>query len=327
MKIDIVVPWVDGADSLWQEEKTKYNPNKGTDDGINRYRDWDLLKFWFRGIEKYTPWVNRVHFITWGHIPQWLNVDNPKLNIVNHKDYIPEEYLPTFSSHPIELNIHRIEELSEHFIYFNDDFYVVSPMREEDFFSEGLPVDTVTEVPLRFNPGGIDHIIGNNMMVINKNFDKSQVIKKNKKQWFSFKSMKATIKNLYMKKVKGFSAFDNPHLPIPLLKSTIAQVWQAEKELMEETSSHKFRSNEDVNSWLFRYWQFATGTFKQGKGPLGQFFAIGRDDKLIEDAIVNHKHKMVCLSDDDVNIDFETEKDKLKEIFNTILPDQSGFER
>ena len=25
-----------------------------------------------------------------------------------HEDYIPKQYLPTFSSHPIELNMHRI---------------------------------------------------------------------------------------------------------------------------------------------------------------------------------------------------------------------------
>ena len=64
-----------------------------------------LLKYWFRAVEAYAPWVGQVHFITWGHLPEWLNTQCPKLHIVNHEDYIPEKYLPTFSANPIELNI------------------------------------------------------------------------------------------------------------------------------------------------------------------------------------------------------------------------------
>lgn len=327
MKIDIVVPWVDGNDPKWIEEKSKYAPCKGTDARVNRYRDWDLMRYWFRGIEKYMPWINRIHFVTWGHIPQWLDTSNPKLNIVNHKDYIPGDVLPVFSSHPIELNMHRIDGLAEHFIYFNDDMFVVRPMKQEEFFVGGLPVDAVTEVPLRFNPGGIDSIIGNDMMVINKNFNKSDVIKKNKKLWFSVKNLKATLKNLYMKPVNGFSAFDNPHLPQPFLKSTFEELWEKEEELLRDTTSHRFRSNDDVNQWLFRYWQFASGRFVQGKGNKGRFFSIGRDNELIEKAIKNKEYAMVCLSDDDVNLDFEAEKKRLIELFQSVLPDKSGFEK
>lgn len=326
MKIDIVMPWVDGDDPDWLATKNEYSPNHSSDDGINRYRDWNLLRFWFRGIEKYMPWVNQIHFVTWGHTPEWLNKSNSKLNIVNHKDYIPREYLPVFSSHPIELNMHRIEGLSEQFIYFNDDTYVVDSLSPEHFFENGLPVDTVTEVPLRFNPGGIDHIIGNDMMVINKNFDKAKVIKEQRKKWFSLKSVKATVKNLYMKPVKGFSAFDNPHLPLPFLKETFRSVWEKEEKILVETSSHRFRDNSDVNSWLFRYWQFTTGRFSQGNGPKGRFFSIGKDDNLIEDALLNKRYKMVCLSDDDKNLDFEEEKKKLESLFEMIFPEKSSFE-
>ena len=56
-----------------------------------------------------------------------LEPDHPKLHIVNHRDFIPEEYLPTFSSHAIELNMHRIPDLAEHFLYFNDDVYLMKP--------------------------------------------------------------------------------------------------------------------------------------------------------------------------------------------------------
>lgn len=325
--IDIVIPWVDGNDPEWLAEKNKYKKNKAEDDNINRYRDWDLLRYWFRGIEKNAPWINKIHFITWGHLPSWLDAENPKLNIVKHQDYIPEKYLPVFSSHPIEINMHRIKELSETFVYFNDDTYLIDGISPEFFFQNGLPVDTVKEVPLRFNVGGIDHIIGNDMMIVNKNFDKKAVIKKNRKKWFSPKALSATAKNLYMLPINGFSAFDNPHLPQPFLKSTIEKLWQKEYQILDETSNHKFRSNEDVNQWLFRYWQFCEGTFIQSGAERGRFFSIGRDDELIEAAISEKKMKLICLSDDDVSLDFEKEKYFLKEMFEKILPEKSSFEK
>lgn len=326
-KIDIVMPWLDDSDPAWRAEKAKYSPDKYADDNVNRYREWGMLRFWFRGIEAFAPWINQIHLITWGHLPEWLNTENPKLHIVNHKDYIPEEYLPVFSSHPIELNMHRIDTLSERFVYFNDDTYMINNMSPEDFFINGLPCDTVTEVPMRFKPGGIDHIIANNVMMINKNFNKSEVIRRNKKQWFSLSAPKLTLKNLYMVPVESFSSFDNPHLPIPYLKSTLNKVWEKEPEILSDTSSHKFRSNEDVNQWLFRYWQFAEGNFVQKKAPDGQFFSIGRDDAAIEDAIVNQRYKMVCLSDDSVALDFETEKKKMNDIFTKLLPNKCSFEK
>lgn len=133
--IDFVIIWVDGNDPAWRAVKNQYVPRPvGEDDQEVRYRDWDNLQYWFRSVEKYTPWVRKIHFVTWGHLPKWLNVNHPKLHIVNHKDYIPEKYLPTFNSHTIEMNLHRIEGLAEQFVYFNDDMFLLKPVYMEDFF-------------------------------------------------------------------------------------------------------------------------------------------------------------------------------------------------
>ena len=127
--IDIVLAWVDGSDPVWREEKRKRMEEQGisvnVDDREDRYRDWDLMRYWFRGIEKFAPWIRKIHFVTWGHLPEWMDVANPKLHIVNHKDYIPEKYLPTFNSNVIEMNFYRIEGISEDFIYFNDDMFLL----------------------------------------------------------------------------------------------------------------------------------------------------------------------------------------------------------
>ena len=83
-KIDFVLPWVDGSDKEWLASKRKYDPSVDTlstcipevnDDC--RYRDYSLLKYWFRGVERFAPWGNRVFFVTCGQKPDWLNESNP----------------------------------------------------------------------------------------------------------------------------------------------------------------------------------------------------------------------------------------------------------
>src|SRR5690554_4427002 len=136
-KIDFVIPWVDGSDPKWQKVRNQFDDNNFI---VSQYRDWDILKYWFRGVEKFAPWVNKIFFVTWGHVPEFLNLEHPKLVIVRHEDYIPKEYLPTFSANVIETNLHRIEGLSDKFVYFNDDVFITKKVTKEDFFKNGLPV-------------------------------------------------------------------------------------------------------------------------------------------------------------------------------------------
>lgn len=196
LKIDFVVPWVDGSDKDWIRDRLQLE-GKNTEIEDSDYRDWDIFKYWFRAVEMYAPWVNNVYLITYGHLPDFLNVDHPKLKIINHTDYIPKEYLPTFSSHAIELNMHRIEGLSEHFVYFNDDMFLNQPVTPEDFFKDGLPCDTAVInpiVPARYDT--ISNIMINDIGVINQNFGKRQVIKKNPGKWYNYRNGVLNVLNL-----------------------------------------------------------------------------------------------------------------------------------
>ena len=98
---------------------------------------WVEGKYWFRGIEKNAPWVHNIYFVTWGHLPAWLNTAHPKLHIIKHTDFIPPQYLPTYNSPTIELNLHRIPGLSENFVYFNDDGFLIRPVTPQHFFKSG----------------------------------------------------------------------------------------------------------------------------------------------------------------------------------------------
>ena len=78
-KVDFVIPMVDGADVTWYEKKLKYSGKLSGDENINRYRDWGTLKYWFRGVEKYAPWVNKVYLITDNQTPEWIDLQCSKL--------------------------------------------------------------------------------------------------------------------------------------------------------------------------------------------------------------------------------------------------------
>ena len=93
-EIDFVILWVDGNDPAWREEFVRTRQAENDDASEIRYRDWRNLHYWFRSAERFAPWVRKVHFITWGHLPAWLRRDHPKLHIVNHRDFIPAEYSP-----------------------------------------------------------------------------------------------------------------------------------------------------------------------------------------------------------------------------------------
>ena len=322
--IDLVIPWVDGNDVEWKKEKDKCL--EAGDRRVNRYRDWDNLQYIFRGIEKYMPWIRKIHFVTWGHLPEWLNVEHPKLNIVKHQDYIPEKYLPTFSSHTIEMNLHRIKGVAEQFIYTNDDIFFLKDISVEDFFVEGLPVDRAWECVHQFKKGGIDTIIGNDLEIINEHFCKRETIKKYKRKWFSVKYGKHLLKNMYLLPMGNFTGFEFYHLPNAYLKRTFKEVWEKEADILDQTCMHKFRNKLDVNQWLMKYWQLVSGTFHAEGRVEGQFFSIGRDDQKIQEAIDNKIYKMICLSDDIEKINFEKEKQFLKECLDKALPEKSLFE-
>jgi len=327
-KIDIVIIWVDGNDPEWQKTKKKYSPNNSDDSRTIRYREWDNLQYIFRGIEKFAPWVNKVHFVTCGHLPSWLNTESKKLHIVNHKDFIPAEFLPTFSANPIETNLHRIKGLNEQFIYFNDDTFLTDYVKKTDFFINGKPCDAAIENPIV--PCGndiIDYILLNNMEILNKYFDKKEVQRKKISNWFNYKYGLYNFKTLSLLQWKKFVGLRYSHLPSSLLKSTMKKVWDLEKDILTNTGYNKFRSKNDVNQYLFTNYQMLSGNFVPRKCSIGKFFAIGNDRTKLIKAISNQKYKMICLNDGTNIDDFEKAKTEIINAFETILPEKSSFEK
>ena len=327
--IDIVLLWVDGNDPVWLAEYEKYAPKVNGDKRNVRFRDWDNLRFLFRGIEKYAPWVSKVHFVTCGHIPDWLNLNAPKLNFVKHSDFIPNEYLPTFNCNPIEMNIHRIKDLAEQFIYFNDDTFLIDSVSEERFFKNGLPCDIAALNTMQPNTQGIDHIICNDLILINKYFAKRNLLKEHFEKWINVKYLSQWYRTLALLPWSLHTGFVDPHLPNAYLKSTFERVWELEPEILQKTAESRFRNITDVNQYLIRYWRLCSGEFSP--------YNVWKDSELItiqnnnlnyiSDVIRNQRKKVICLNDADSTVDFDKAKMSLIRDFEVILPEKSSFEK
>lgn len=333
MNIDIVILWVDGSDPDWLEEKRKYLPPDAADsDSTNRYRDWGLLPYWFRAIDNFVPWVRKIHFVTWGHVPPFLNLQVPKLNVVRHVDFIPEEYLPTFSSHTIEMNIHRIPDLAEHFVYFNDDMFLLRPMKETDFFRDGLPCTYGGEIPWNFYDriGIWEHVVANNMGVINKHFPKKEAMRshggKYRDKCYYWKD---NVRTLILQKLYPdyFTGFKNLHAPAAYRKQTFQEVWEAEPQLLDSTCRDRFRTAANINQWVCLWWQVASGEFSPYVvDNLVEGISDGTIDLLCK-TIESQTHDFVCLNDPDREVDFEMLSERLQAAFETLLPQKSQYEK
>ncbi len=334
-KIDFVILWVDDSDREWLKEKNQYSPKKADySSDVNRFRSFDNLQYWFRAVEKFAPWVNNIYFITWGHLPAWLNTDHPKLKIVTHKDYIPEEYLPTFNSNTIELNLCKIPELSERFVLFNDDTFLIDEVSAEDFFVGDKIRDEMVEsvIGARGKRYRITHTIVNNMCIINEYFSKRKFIRKNLFKLINPKYGRHLKRSLLLLPYPFFTGFRNPHLPQPHLKSTFEKLWDLEYGNMHNTCLNKFRGYNDLNHWLMRYWNLCSGNFVPRKSNFGKSFNVSKDNTNIVSYITEQKGKMVCVNDvicvGDPNgvIDFESVKLEINHALEHILPEKSEYE-
>lgn len=330
--IDFVIPWVDGSDPEWLAEKAKYDPIVTDDKEVNstnRYRDWGLMKYWFRGVEKFAPWVRKIHFITWGHVPEFLDVNHPKVHIVNHKDFIPEDCLPTYSSSAIEVALNRIPDLKEHFVYFNDDMFILKPLAKDHFFKEGLPCCYFEENP-SFSYGNSDygHRLFNDLALVNKHFNKHKQMKKNIRKWFSqplfSKSMFYTLLSCPWDRVLGLPA---NHLPSAFLKSTWEKVWALENDFLTKTLQSRFRIPNGVQQDLFRFWQLMEGCFTPSK-ELGCYYSVAKKniEEIASQIRIPSVH-YVCLNDCCDFTDFVECRGVLEESFEILFPKKSSFEK
>ena len=326
--------WVNGNDPEWRRERDRYagRDTLAEDAREERYRDWDNLQYWFRGVEKFAPWVNKIHFVTCGHVPSWLNLDHPKLHFVKHADYIPAQCLPTFSSHPIEINMHRIEGLADHFVYFNDDIFLLDEVSPERFFRHGLPCERVgTSVLMPSDFFHTQHVLLNNAYCVNRYFPKHKAIRQHLFKWYNVRYLthpRCMLQTAKSTLCPHFSSFTEPHLPNSFLRETFTEVWEKCGDILAETSSSRFRQLGNVNQWLFRDWQIAKGLFTP--------YDVYRDSESLEVSDANatavaarirrHKKRIMVLNDSSAIASFDATRSVINSALDDVLPEKCSFE-
>lgn len=334
--VDAVITWVDGNDAEWIKERNIYSPRPSE----SRYfRDWGTIKYVLRGIDTFMPWIDKVHFVTWGHVPSWLNMECGKLHVVRHSDFFarPSD-LPVFNSNAIEANLHLIPNLSEEFIYFNDDMLVLRQAPKERFFQENLPMDFMVQgIPrkgflyrkFRSNEIYVD-IVLNELNLLNSKFSKRELLRDASRLFYSKNYSKRDVWTNALCNVlwKEYAWLKLYHHPQPYLKSALLLAHELYSDVLSKTSANKFRGREDVCQYIYRDVQLASGKFVPYTPKDAFCLNINSYDCLRRNRANIERARFFC-ANDSVRLkgeEFELTRDLLIDILESILPKKSVFE-
>lgn len=330
--IDFVVTWVDGNDPAWQRERAEYfgvDELKSNGNGVCRYRDWASFRYWFRAVEEFAPWVRYVHLVTWGHVPKWLNRECPKLRVVNHRDFMPEEFLPTYNCNPLELNLFRIPDLSEHFVYFNDDVLLTRPVTPEEFFVNGMPRHTGVAVPWINRDNEIPyHLFFNGFGLANKKNNIRECIQKHPEKFFSHAYGSMLKYNVEAWRSEGLPGMYFTHMGVPFCRSTMQKTWNKYEKECIQTCNCRIRDIHQITHQIYSIEDILNGNFVPAKNDWGTIVQIENMDA-IRWAYESKWHKMICFSDRDnmTEEDVASVNSRLTTFFEGVFPKVSAFEK
>lgn len=311
---DLVYLWVDGNDNQMREKRNfwrkKYN-KPINEQAINecRFIDNEELKFSLRSVEKYAPWINNIYIITDNQIPKWLDTSNPRIHIVDHTEIMPKEALPTFNATAIEACMHKIHELSEYFLFANDDMFFSKATSFDFFFnSDGLPIYRIGE----------------------------PIIKKsvNESMYFSF--ILYSYELIYKKFGIKFNE-DPDHNITPYRKSFIEECVENFKKEFDYVTNCKFRESYTIQRTIYAAYSTVTKNSPRIKEhkckiPIIKKFIKNKKDtiyfsghsKKIIKKINEYKPNLICINDDE-NTHTE-DRLRIKSILETLFPEKSDFE-
>jgi len=287
--IDVVYTWVENTpehDNLRRYFMQKDGKKEATDNGVNRYTDNGELKYSIRSVYNFAPWVRQIFIIADdSQSPAWLRAGSENCSIpvkvIPHSLLFGPQYkahLPTFNSQAIEVHLHRIPGLSEHFIYLNDDMFFGSPCHPSDFFtSSGLPKYDLCG---GFLPTG----------KIRRSMSKHAMAWVNNGKLLDALFPKRPRRRRYP-----------AHQAVPLLKSTFQAAWDNPRvrQLAERTSASRFRRTYNIYFIGFLlYWGiYARKAAKQKH--LGTYHSLAdhTNFKAIFKNLLSSRPKLFCVND------------------------------
>lgn len=238
--IDVVFTWVDGNDPRHIAKMRPYLQNSEHlhDDiaGPTRFRPSGELLFSVASIFRYAPFVRNIYVVTDNQEPQIQETikqhfpeSTTKIIIVDHKTIFEgfEEFLPVFSSRAIETMLYRIPDLSEQFVYFNDDFFLLRPIQPVDWFQNNIAMAYGYRRSIL-----VDKLIS--------------FVKPRKKGHKPIGYKDGLLRAAETVKEKS-SYFYMQHAPFPILRSTLEDYFTNNQDILKVNISDKFRSKDQFN--------------------------------------------------------------------------------
>jgi Stealth protein CR2, conserved region 2/Stealth protein CR1, conserved region 1/Stealth protein CR3, conserved region 3 len=311
--IDIVYTWVNGQESPWQQKRDKamreYTAPATCEAKVkSRFRNRDELKYSLRSIYHYAKFVNHIYIVTDAQRPSWLK-NHPKITVVDHKHIFSNHgHLPTFNSHAIEANLHKIPGLSERFIYFNDDVFLGKPIKAKRFFSKNgkIKIFLSESVAARgiYSPRNIGFVAG-------------------------WKNTNQLLDNIFINKKRKKRYYLN-HAPFAFRKSQIRQFETLLPDVVQRNSSHKFRSPEDFafTNGLIQYFALYQGQARKARfKSMVVYFGndLNRNEFLLN-RLKKKKPSAFCL-EDVANVDNAAADKQLNEFMEGCFPEKAPWEQ
>ncbi|MET8154414.1 stealth family protein [Actinoplanes sp. NPDC049668] len=237
--IDVVYTWVDGTDPAWQRRRAQVTGDTYHEESASaaRFLSRDELRFSLRSVHANAPWVRNIFIVTDDQVPDWLDTGRPNLRVVSHKEIFSDpSVLPVFNSHAIESQLHHIDGLAEHFVYFNDDMFIGRPLAPQSFFlSNGLSRFFLSQGHVPLGPVSaddtpVDAACKNNRRLLEERFG-------------------VTITQVFQ------------HVPYALRRSVMSELEADFPDEYARTMASRFRSTQDLStvSNLYHYYAYHTG--------------------------------------------------------------------
>lgn len=284
-EVDIVYTWVNGDDENWIDKKNQALGRMigllPTSNSSSRFKSRDELKYSIRSVLMYAPWVRKIYIITDNQKPEWF-VETDRIKLVDHSEIFPDVgVLPVFNSHAIESCLHLIPDLSEYFLYLNDDVLFSKPCKKDDFFNfperkTKFFFSNSTFIPekVTVNDLPVDVAAYNNISFLNKEFG-----------YFSDRKFQ--------------------HTPISLSKSNLSKMEKKHPEIFDSNRLSKVRSANDFSivSSLYHHYGLIDGF---SEAAVIQYDYINLADKSYKYKLeyflncdYKRRPKVICINDVD----------------------------
>lgn len=173
--IDIVYTWITSNDKAYQEYREQYKKEfqnteafgnvtelvseissgiqsiirtKTSNNDCNRLSSVDEIIYSIYSVKHYMPWVNKIYVVLpESNIPYFPKEVIHDVELITQESILPKNKGPSFNSNTIECFLDKIPNLSDNFIYFNDDVFVTRPLERKHFIDSN---DNVIIIPQLF---------------------------------------------------------------------------------------------------------------------------------------------------------------------------------